>query len=94
MAKRKKQSFRDASTDDAIIRWLAEHKGDMPRRDIVRKFGQRRDLTAALHRLTRKGVIESVEVRQVGKRATARVRLIGLVAVASGAGYMRVGGVR
>lgn len=93
MAKRK-QSFRDLSTDDSIVRLLADHGGDMARRDIVRKFGQRSDLTAALHRLARKKSIESVSVRGTGKRAVARVRLIGMVAISHGAGYVMVRGGR
>jgi hypothetical protein len=92
MAKRKKQSFRDLSTDDAIIKLLAANSGDMTRRDIVRKFGHRGDLVAALHRLARRKEIESVRVQQRGKRPVERVRLIGVNAVAHGAGYLRLGG--
>lgn len=92
MAKRKKQSFRDLSTDDAIIALLAANSGDIPRRDIVRKFGHRRDLAAALHRLTRKQSVEVLRFHQRGKRPSERVRLIGVSAVMHGTGFVRLGG--
>jgi len=89
MAKRK-QSFRNDSTDIAIVSIVAAAGGDMPRREVVRKLGQRVDLVAALQRLMRLGAIEVVAMPMAGRRPLSRVRLIGATAAAHGAGFMRI----
>lgn len=89
MAKRS-GSFRNDSTDAAIVALVAKGGGDVMRRDIVRRLGQRVDLAVALQRLSRAGIIEVVNVPVPGRRPLSRIRLIGDAAVKHGAGFVRV----
>lgn len=86
-----KMSLRDLSTDDAIVTLVAAGGGDVARRDIARRLGQRIDLASSLLRLQRRGVIEMVSMPTPGRRPLAKVRLIGSTAVQQGAGFVRVG---
>ena len=88
---KKQTSFRNTSTDDAIIQIVAAAGGEVSRRMIVRKMGHRAELSAALNRLARRGAIELFQVT-VGAHTLHKVRLIGDTAVQKGAGFVRVGG--
>jgi hypothetical protein len=89
MAKRK-ASLRDTSTDESVVIIVADGGGDVSRRDIVRRLGQRVDLAAALQRLSRSGAIEVVNIPVPGRRPLSRIRLLGDAAKKYGAGFVRV----
>ena len=84
--------LRDIGTDEAIVALVAKGGGDIPRRDIVRRLGQRTDLVASMNRLIRLKKIELISVPSAGRRPLARIRLIGDTAAQHGAGYIKMGG--
>ena len=78
MAKRKAAAIalRDLGTENAIVQIVAQAGGEIDRREIVRRLGQRGDLSASLTRMERRGDIEIIGKETQAGRVNWRVRLI------------------
>lgn len=70
------RALRTQSTEDAIRTIAAQSGGEVSRREIIRRLGQRNDVAASLDRMCRRGEIEINGRRTPLNRVNWIVRIV------------------